>query len=132
MYISKKLKWLEPYIQDIKKMHKKLKKLKHVTIMRSSFIKRDRGYAEFRELVDGTVQIALRTEYQYIDFYPLTITLKPLSKLDILENLAHELAHCYHYDHTPEHRLMENEICNYFMYKLKLTGYKSEEAELGG
>ena len=131
MYISQKLKWLEPYVNDVKKMHKKFNKLKKITIMRSSFTKRDRAYGEFRELVDNTQKIALRIEYQYIDFYPLKVTLKPFSKVDILQNLAHELAHCYHFEHTPEHKILESEITTYFMYKLKTTGYISEEIELG-
>lgn len=130
MYISKKFKWTKSFIDEVVPMFPKLKKVKKLNVVRSSFTTRDRFYGQITE-TDNKFNITIRHVYQYIDFYPLSITLKPLSKIDILATLAHELAHVYHWNHSPEHKLLENQILNIFMFKLKSDGYKDEETELG-
>jgi hypothetical protein len=129
MYISPKLEWLRPFFKEVKPLYSKSKSIKKITIIRASHSKRDRAYAEVRELDKG-YQVALRTQYQHIDFYPLCVTLLPLSKVDILAALAHELAHLYHWTHSPEHKIVENQIGTIFMTRLKNEGYIDEETEL--
>lgn len=129
MYISKKLEWLRPFIKEIKIAYPKLKQLRKITIMRSSLTKRHRAQAECRPLDNGFYNIAIRTEYQRIDFNPLKVELRPYSKVDILDSLAHEISHIYHWDHTPERKIMESQINIKFMIMLKSQGYISEEDE---
>ena len=99
--------------------------------MRSSHSKRDRSNAELRP-VEGGYNIVLRDHFQYIDFYPLSVTIKLLNKIDVLMYFAHELAHLYYFNHPPERAIMECQIMTHFMAKLKREGYKSEEYEESG
>jgi hypothetical protein len=129
MYISPELEWLRPYMEAISDVFCRSKKIKKITIMRSSTKKRDRAYAELRK-THRSFQIAMRTEYQYISTNPFRIDLKPLSKVDLLCTLAHEIAHLYHWTHSPEHKLLENAISSTFMLQLSETDYIDEETEL--
>lgn len=52
------------------------------------------------------------------------------SKIDLLANLAHELAHTVSWKHTPEHKRLEAKLSGIFMTQLRKDGYTSEEAEL--
>ncbi len=131
MYISKELKWLKPYFEDAKPMFPKLKVLKKTTVVQGSYTKKDRMSGQITELEKG-FGITIRTCYQHIDFYPLQVTLLPLSKVDILTTFAHELAHIYFWKHSPEHKILECQILTMFMFKLKNSKYKDEETELGG
>ena len=131
MYISKDINWLKSFIDEVKPMFPKIKQVKSIKIMKTSYSKRDRAYGQIAELDKG-YKISIRTSFQHIDFYPLCITLKPFSKIDMLITLAHELSHLYHWTHSPEHKLLENHIANVFMFKLKSDEYKDEENELGG
>ena len=81
-----------------------------------------------------------RLDYHGITIYitsAKTIRLKPLkrkmgyySKVDILQVLAHELAHFAEPDfHTPQHKIDECKMCIIFMKMLNEDGYKSEEYE---
>ena len=126
---SKSLLWLSTYITSVEKIIPRIKKLTDIRVIRSSVTKRDRMYGELRQYEDGTFTMKLRKSYQHLDFHPLTVTIKKLSKIDILHNLAHELAHLYHWDHTPEHKILENQLLTVFMYKLKQNDYISEEKD---
>lgn len=132
MYISKRLEWLQEYLNLVKPIYTKIKKLTKIKIMKTSYKSRDRAYGLLTEMNDGTFVLSLRDVYQYLEFYPLSVEIKPLSKIDILSTLAHELAHFYHDTHSPEHNILENQIKTIFMLHLKLKGYISEEDELGG
>jgi len=55
----------------------------------------------------------------------------PYSTIDILEILAHELAHTVEsFEHTPDHKIMECRIKTIFMKVLKKQKYTCEEDEL--
>jgi hypothetical protein len=54
----------------------------------------------------------------------------PYSKIDILELLAHEMAHMKDMHHTPDHKILEGKILKAFLLRLKGEGYISEEVEL--
>ena len=130
MNISKELRWLFPFLHTVKEIIPRISTIKDIKTIRTSTTKRDRMYGELVWYTNGTKVLKIRTKYQYIDLDPLKITIKPLSKIDILHTLAHELSHLYHDTHTPEHKLLENQILTVFMYKLKEIGYISEEEEL--
>jgi hypothetical protein len=53
----------------------------------------------------------------------------PYSKLELLELLAHELAHTVSFDHTPEHKKLEAKLLTIFMNQLESEGYVSSEEE---
>lgn len=131
LYISKKLEWLRSYFKLIAPLYPKFKGLKKISIMRSSHSKVHRACGTLSYLDEG-MQISLRNYYQSIDLYPLSITLEPLSKIDILITFSHELAHICWWKHSPQHKILENQINTIFMARLKSTGYVDEETELGG
>jgi hypothetical protein len=53
----------------------------------------------------------------------------PYTKLELLELLAHELAHIVSFDHTPEHKKLEAKLLTIFMNQLESEGYVSSEEE---
>lgn len=53
----------------------------------------------------------------------------PYTRLELLELLAHELAHTLSWDHTPEHKELESKLSLVFMNRLKQEGYVSSEEE---
>jgi hypothetical protein len=55
---------------------------------------------------------------------------RPYSRIEVLENLAHELAHLINMnEHTPAHRKLEAKLTMIFMHRLEKDGYISEERE---
>lgn len=54
----------------------------------------------------------------------------PYSKIEILNTLAHEMAHTVDWKHTPKHKKLESRITNAFMNYLQKEGYVSEEEEM--
>lgn len=130
MKISKRLEWLYPYLDAVEDVIPRFKKMESIRTIRSSKTKRDRTMGELC-LENGTYTLKLRAQYQHLTFgsklSKVDVKLCKLSKIDILCTLAHELAHMYHWDHTPEHKLLECQLLTIFMYKLKSLGYISEE-----
>ena len=61
--------------------------------------------------------------------YSFTVKSTPFSKLELLCNLAHELAHTAHWLHSPDHKKLECDIIKIFMDELNMIGYESEENE---
>ena len=58
------------------------------------------------------------------------LTPVPFSRIDILKNFAHEIAHLEDWNHTPKHEALCSKITIAFMSRLKSEGYISEELEL--
>jgi hypothetical protein len=54
----------------------------------------------------------------------------PYTKMEILELLAHELAHTLDMEHSPQHKMLEAKLLTVFMKELRRQGYVSEEEEL--
>lgn len=133
MIISKSLEWTRPYIEDIALVIPKVKKIKKIHAMGASLHKIASCYAQLT--VDNKSKrhvISIYTNYAtVVSLKPFKRVIKPFSKVDILQTLAHELAHVLHWDHTPEHKIVENTIAVMMMQKLQADGYISEEHELG-
>jgi hypothetical protein len=124
--ICKRLEWVRPYLelgQTYLPTGKRIVRLGHWSIngrygkgTHASIITNDD--AEFR--------VYLKTEYQN------RWMKEPgkLSKINILANLAHELAHTADWEHSPAHKKLEAKLSIAFMNKLEEEGYISEEKEL--
>lgn len=131
--LADNVKWFEPYFGDVSH----LVPLEHLEKVFGMFPRLDQLQHHHAHLVDETDG---RNHRKYISMYLLytsTVKLKPLkrkikafSKVDLLEHLAHELAHLVHWKHTPNHKRLECEIMLKFMSRLQSTGYVSEEHEL--
>lgn len=124
--ISPRLKWLAPYLAIglgfISKRHK---------IDRIGAWSRDgsRGRNEHAAIFQNGEGEGHRI-WIHTHFYDCD-TLRPFSKIDILQLLAHELAHTEDWNHTPRHKKLEAKITRSFMTMLEAEGYESEEREMG-
>jgi hypothetical protein len=124
--LSTKLNWLEPYILATKHYLPRGKLIARVAWMSVGNKTVGKGnVAAITTYDDKTHTIWLKTQ-----LHPRDSEVTPMSKIDILANLAHELAHTVDWDHTPKHKLLEVKILKRFMELLASTGYVSEEEEL--
>lgn len=130
MRIVKRLQWLEPYLNKVGHLVN-LNRISKINVYspRLDATTYAQGYAT---LVQGAKPyITISIYYLVISkLNPLKRRKKPYAKIDILNTLAHELAHLEHWDHTPEHRKLENKISSIFMTLLSKTNYVSEEHEM--
>jgi hypothetical protein len=126
MNIVQSLEWTREYIDSVSHLLPGIKRLKRIS---AKYGNRER-WQHCHGLItyyDGKhYRITLYLTYH--DFYSDKI--KPYSTIDLLTYLAHELSHLQHWDHTPDHKLLEAIILQIFMVKLKERGYISEEDEL--
>lgn len=129
--IAKELEWTRKYIEAVRHLLPKMKKLKRLSVKKANkkYVQRVLGvcnmYHDKRHY-----RITLYTSGTCVDtIKPLEIHLIQFSTLDILRTLAHELAHLEHWEHTPDHESLTCSITLVFMAMLKTEGYVSEENE---
>ena len=126
MKITKELEWVKDYLDKIEHLVPKVKHLKKISSKR--------GNKERWQHCHGLITYFDKKSYRitlYLTYHDLpSDKIKQYSTLDLLQYLAHELAHLVHWDHTPEHKILECEILSIFMVKLSKDGYTSEEEEL--
>lgn len=132
--INKKLEWVRPYLKRVKHLvdlsalgRISVKTRFPVTVAQPyhGIIWR-KGRGKFTILLTLNYQ----EKYKYHDDNKCYLRLKPYSKIDILMNLAHELAHITYWDHCPNRQILESRITMLFMNQLLRDGYISEEEEL--
>lgn len=123
--VSPRLKWLEPYLE-----------LGLTMLPDGKRITRIGAWSITNKRVGKGVQAAIfsyddknYTIWMHTHRHPRGEPIGPLSKIDLLSNLAHELAHTISWEHTPEHKDLEAMISRAFMLMLKREGYESEERE---
>ncbi len=125
MKIVKELEWVRSYILSASHLLPKIKQLKKISSRKGS----KEYWQHFHGLITyfdkKSFRITLYTTYHD----GLTDTIKNYSTIDILQYLAHELAHLEHWDHTPQHKQLECIIMGIFMTRLSEAGYISEESE---
>jgi hypothetical protein len=130
--IHKKLEWLTEYINASVEFigEENFKKLKSVTYYKIPNTKLSHQYACIWDR-EGIYEIMICLTANRIakikDKYYMRVS--EFTKITLLNHLAHEIAHIVHWEHTPEHKILENEICSKFMHMLSQTGYKNEDKE---
>lgn len=132
MKISKTFLWMEKYILEAKRTHPKISKITRIYKIPFTCEKKQKTAGLCVEMMNGTYEIGLSNRYQDITFKKCnTVTVKPtrFSKIDILEILAHELAHMYFETHCPNHKRLECKFLMRFMNMVERDGYISEEEE---
>lgn len=126
MIIAKKLQWVEDYIQSVSHLLPKIKQLKKISTKT--------GNKERWQHCHGLITYAGNRNYRitlYLTYHDIpSDKIKKYSTIDLLQYLAHELAHLEHWDHTTDHKQLECIIQGIFMTKLKAAGYVSEEDEM--
>ncbi len=133
MKIGKKIQWLRPYLDAAASYILAFPKLVGVSTKEPPM--NQIATSEAVALCDestGLYNIVLRTSYiSYIKLRPLKRERKYYTKIYFLCNLAHELAHLDHWDHSPDHKLLEAKLTIVFMEILKSQGYIADENEYG-
>lgn len=99
--------------------------LKRITSIHGRPNTSHRIYGQLWSYKNGTKRMSIYVNYFEND------TKKYFSTIDILCTLSHELSHLLYLDHTPEHKILECQLTMMFMSKLKMSGYTSEEIEMG-
>ncbi len=129
--IAEKLLWLEEYVTLAQTVVPKIKKLKSIKLLSPQEKKINRIHGQLVKYPEGHYVMSLYLESNHIKrLYPKPILKTYIySKVDILSTLAHELAHLEHWDHTPQHKMLEAKLTMLFMAKLAENGYISEENE---
>lgn len=127
MLISPELRWLKPYVELAMPY---LPRGKVVTRIGAWKIGGRAGKEEHAAILtnDGrNYRIYLHTQcHPRHSSKPL-----PFSRIDLLQYLAHEMAHMTHMPaHTPAHKRLEAKLTIVFMRQLEREGYVSEEKEL--
>lgn len=126
MKIVKELEWVRDYINSVSHLLPKLKQLKKISSVKGTTDRWQHCHGLITYFDKKSFRITLYTTYHDIK----TGKIYPYSTLDILEYLAHELAHLEHWDHTTSHKQLQCIILGIFMTKLAQEGYISEEYEL--
>jgi hypothetical protein len=125
MVIVKELEWMRSYIESVTHLLPRLKQLKKISSRRGSKVYWQHFHGLITYFDKKSFRITLYVTYH--DEHSDKIV--NYSTLDILQYLAHELAHLEHWDHTPQHKQLECIIMSIFMTKLTEAGYVSEEDE---
>jgi hypothetical protein len=126
MIIVKKLEWFRPYIQSIEHLVPKIKKLRRISAKSGSKERWQHAHGIVSFFNDNSFRITLYTSYHDMVYDKL----KPYDTIDLLQYLAHELAHLEHWEHTPQHKHLEVTIMSTFMTRLAQDGYISQEDEM--
>jgi len=137
--IAPELEWFRPYLKRVKNIapvHKlekiialkaDTKKLQHIDGQLVTETWEEDGYTYRKKRIYMSIYV---TYSKTLSLKPLKRTIKPFSKIDLLELFAHELAHLEHDYHTVAHKKLENRLCSMFMTILNASGYVSEEHEM--
>jgi hypothetical protein len=125
MIIVKKLEWVRSYVEVVSHLLPKIKQLKKISSKT--------GNRERFQHCHGLITYFDKKSFRITLYVTWHDTVKDkivdYSTIDLLQYLAHELAHLEHWDHTPSHKHLECVIMSAFMTKLAQDGYVSEEEE---
>lgn len=134
--ISKELEWFRPYLKKVEHLVP-IHRLEKIVALRPSIKRVHHAHARLVEVKGqgnsklDRVYISMNLHYiKTLGLKPVKRKVEPFSKIDLLEHLAHELAHLVDFDHTPKHKKLESKIASIFMTLLQKSGYVSEEHEL--
>ena len=130
--VSKSFRWLEPYLKDAEKLVPEVRLVTGVVARKPT---RDLTVQRIHAIIHANenktfkiVLMAARKTLVRVD--PPEFKIERYSKIELLESLAHELAHTRHWDHTPERKILECKLSILFMRRLSKSGYISEEIEM--
>lgn len=137
LFFSNDLEWFRPYVQKVKNIVP-IHQLEKIVSYKPRL---DQVHHQHAQLLKETWEedgVVKKRKYISINLYfvkvssfkPLRRKIGPFSKIDLLELLAHELAHLTHWEHTPSHKALEARLKRLFMTQLEKTGYISEEQEM--
>jgi hypothetical protein len=123
--IVKEYEWMRDYIDSIKHLLPNIKRLKKISLKKGNKERWQHCHGLITYMDGNSYRITLYRNYHDLP----SDKIKAYSTIDLLQYLAHELAHLEHWDHTPDHKQLECILMQIFMTKLKQDFYVSEEEE---
>jgi hypothetical protein len=132
MIVNKKAEWLIPFVVCASSIIPKLKKLESLKLKKPTCgsYKPCHGSTEHDEWNDS-YSILIHSHRTILKRKnPYELRYEYYSVIETLECLAHELGHLGHWDHTPEHKILESRIMMFFMTELLGQGYSSDEENM--
>lgn len=126
--VSPKLAWMKPYLEAALPH---LPEGKHISRLSAWSIDNKRVGKRMLACIMTDDWVSYRI-YLHTHRHPRDSKVLPNSKIDLLSNLAHELAHTLDMLHSPEHKALESRLSELFMNMLRDSGYTNEEDELSG
>lgn len=139
LLFSSDLEWMRPYVKKVNHIVP-VQKIEKVISFKPRKDRVQHGHAghTIESWLEGRPPKKKKRIYITINLYfwkleslkPVKRKLSPFSKIDLLESLAHELAHAVDFDHTTRHKKLEAKMKSMFMTMLEKEGYISEEHEL--
>jgi hypothetical protein len=124
MILSKDISFLSEYLEIAAPFIPDLNKLKRITSIHGRPNTSNLVYGQLWKYKNDTMKMSL-----YVNYY-LDDKKKYYSTMEILCTFAHELSHLVHWNHSPDHKILECTLTTLFMSKLKMSGYDSEETEM--
>lgn len=125
MVIVGELQWMKDYIDNVAHLLPKIKQLKKISSKK--------GNKEKWQHCHGLITYFDRKSFRitlYLTYHDMpSDKINNYSTIDLLQYLAHELAHLEFWEHTPQHKQLECIIMGIFMTRLYNEGYISEEVE---
>lgn len=125
MIIVKKLEWMRDYVELVAHLLPKIKQLKKISSKTGNKERYQHCHGLITYFDKKSFRITLYVTYHDV----IADKIIEYSTIDLLEYLAHELAHLEHWDHTTSHKQLQCVILGIFMTKLTQDGYISEEEE---
>jgi hypothetical protein len=126
MIIIRELEWMRGYIDTVTHLLPKIRQLKKISSKKGNKEKWQHFHGLITYFDKKSFRITLYSTYHDMPSDKIV----NYSTIDLLQYLAHELAHLEHWDHTPQHKQLECIIMGIFMIRLYNEGYISEEVEL--
>lgn len=121
--LSKELRWLMPYLEDIQDIvpFDRIKKISYYT-KRKHHKKEHHKAITYRLGNNKNFNIVIRTKLPKAEQIPL----RYWDQEDVLFYLAHEIAHVLVWEHTTNHFVLMSEIFNRFAQTLHRIGFEEE------
>jgi hypothetical protein len=130
--LSKSIQWLEPYLVDAEKMVPEVRLVTSVIARRPT---NDHAVQRIHAIIHANLNktfkiVLMSARKRLVRTEPIEFKIERYSRIELLESLAHEIAHTRHWDHTPDRKILECKLSIVFMKRLAKSGYISEEIEM--
>ena len=129
MKVNKPAQWLMPFIENVQILVPKMRHVDLLTLRKppKDKITRTHGSTNYNEKTKK-YNIIVHTHFCRMESASSEkFVFSKFSPIETLECLAHEIAHIYHWEHSPKHKLLECKIKSRFMRKLERDGFVSDE-----
>lgn len=116
--LSKNIEWLRPFVNSVAHMVPldKLKSIKGYRVQKNMEENQDGSLIKYGGKYFMTIRI------QNVPKPPKDMHYKNIRYANLLDTLAHELAHLVHWEHTAEHFRLQAQILLQFSYLLDKVG----------